>query len=189
MVTLFSEREPLDLATRAIRERDDVREADVSEAAALTAWEAKRAARVECQRDMETADEGGTSPPRHRDPLRAQEAADALPGLLREEKQREREYRRAVLHREAVERAARAECRAARVAGRKALVRNLSDALDAVVPVNAALVKYEAETAALLGGPLEPFDSHAWAAEFDGDKTRESVLEFRKRRAVEAGLL
>jgi hypothetical protein len=189
MGLLTLKRDVLDLATLAVADRDDMRAALGSEGAALTAREAARAARVECQRDMETADEGATSPPRHRDPLRAQEAADREPELLREEKQREREYRRAVLHREAVERAARAECRAARVAGRKALVRELFDALDAVVPMNAALVKYEAETAALLGGPPEPFDSHAWAAEFEGDEARESVLEFRKRRAVEAGLL
>jgi len=187
MVTLFKDK--LALATLAVRDRDDMRAAVGSELRAQAASEAAHTARVACQRDMETADEGAATPARHRDPLRAQEAADALPGLVREEKRLEREYQRAVRLRESLESAARAECKAARLAGRKALVRELFAALDAVVPVNAALVKYEQETGALRGGAVEPFDSHAWATEFDGDETRESVLEFRKRRAVEAGLL
>lgn len=186
-MALFTKREVLDLASLAVADRADVRAARELEVSALAAWEAAGAAVIECLREQGKGDESTSSPARQLDSLRAMEASDREPDLRRDEKRRGIDYRGAVLHREAIEKAARAGCTAARVAGRKVRVEALFDALDAVVPANDALIAYEHETAALLGVQPGAFE-HAWAEFFD-EPLRESVLEFRRRNAADVGLL
>jgi hypothetical protein len=187
MVTLFTKREAPDLASLAIADREDVRTARASEATAQAAVEAATSALRECWREQ-GGNEGALSGPNTQDAITAMEASQREPGLRRDEIRLKLVYERAVRLRESVESAARTECKAARVAGLKERVRALFDALADVVPANDALAAFEAETAALLGR-ADAFDSHSWSTEFAGDEHRESVLEFRKRRAVEAGLL
>jgi hypothetical protein len=185
---LLTKREVLDLASLAITDREDVRAARATEATARAALEVASAALRECWK-AQGGNDSALSPPNQRDAILAAEAADREPELRRDENRRKIEVDRAVRHREAVEKTARTEGRAAMLPAVKAHLEAI-DALLAELPeaCHAALAAL-AEIARKLELPSTGYEGHAYADWFVGTMHQESAFEFRRRLAVDAGLL
>jgi hypothetical protein len=185
--TLFSKREGL--AQMPIGDWVDIRAAHEREAATLAAALAVDASLLECNRMIGMGDESAITPANDWDAISAAEARDRKPDLLRDQARRWTDHRRAVRAREALEPPARAKVLAARLPGRKHLIAELFDNLDAAAAASRKLMEYAAETARLLDLPFADREDHACADLFIGDQYCESDLARRRRLARTEGLL
>jgi hypothetical protein len=180
MVTLFEKK--LDLA-------EELRAADVSEAAARAALEAVEAAIQENTLEQARSDEGATSRPRHRDPLRAQLADYRRNELVKERTRLQKNLQDAVEHRTAVKAAWQVEGRAAMLPDVKRELEVIFAELDGVRDkCRAALARLE-EKARKLELPSTGYEPHFFVDWFVSSAHQESALEFRRRLAHAEGLL